>query len=394
MGGMENFGFWAIVGGVAALVALSLAFGFLRGNREGLRTAESDILVYKDQLREIDRDVARGILPEAEAEAARLEVKRRLLAADRKSQLAQTKAVGPVWVPGAVLIGAVMAASFGLYATIGSPGYSDLPLAERLALSEAARSNRPSQAQAEAGYQAPDLEAANPEHLALMEQLRRVLVDRPDDLAGFNLLAENEARLGRFPEARAAKVRVLELLGPDAGAEDWADLAELSVMAAGGYFSPETEVAVERALGLDPGNGVARYLKGLGELQLGRADITHQMWISLLADSAPGDPWVRPIMGDIERVRILAGVPERDQQNLDFGGRDAEIRAMVEGLASRLANEGGPAEDWARLVHSLAVLGEDDRAQAIVDEAKTVFASDEAALTIIERAARGSGEKP
>ena len=41
----------------------------------------SDLMVYKDQLQEIDRDRAAGLIGEAEAEAARLEVSRRLLAA-------------------------------------------------------------------------------------------------------------------------------------------------------------------------------------------------------------------------------------------------------------------------------------------------------------------------
>ena len=50
------------------------------GRRKPLRRG-SDIAVYRDQLDEIVRDRSAGLIGEAEAEAARVEVSRRLIAA-------------------------------------------------------------------------------------------------------------------------------------------------------------------------------------------------------------------------------------------------------------------------------------------------------------------------
>ena len=67
---------------------------------------------------------------------------------------------------------------------------------------------------------------------------------RPDDLQGHRLLAQSLASLQRWPEARAAQERVLAILGDRAAARDFVDLAELRILAAGGYVSPEAEAAL------------------------------------------------------------------------------------------------------------------------------------------------------
>jgi cytochrome c-type biogenesis protein CcmH len=70
--------------------------------------------------------------------------------------------------------------------------------------------------------------------------------------------------------------------------------------------------------------------------------------------------------------------------------RQAMIQGMVEGLATRLATEGGPPEDWARLIAALGVLGQTERARAILSEARTVF-PDAAMRAPIEAAAAQAG---
>ena len=71
--------------------------------------------------------------------------------------------------------------------------------------------------------------------------------------------------------------------------------------------------------------------------------------------------------------------------------RQAMIRTMVAGLAERLATEGGPVEDWARLIRAYGVLGEPGKVAPVVAEARQVFADDPAALAQIEAAAQGTG---
>ena len=58
-----------------------------------------------------------------------------------------------------------------------------------------------------------------------------------------------------------------------------------------------------------------------------------------------------------------------------------------------VATEGGPVEDWARLISSLGVLGETKRARAIFENAREVFANDPAAMDDINRAGERAGVK-
>ncbi|NND41714.1 MAG: c-type cytochrome biogenesis protein CcmI, partial [Silicimonas sp.] len=150
-----------------------------------------------------------------------------------------------------------------------------------------------------------------------------------------------------------------------------------------------------------PGNGAAQYYAGLLFAQSGRPDRAFPVWRRLLETSPPDAPWLPVIRDEIAALAAAAGVPytppavrgpdaddiaAADEMSADE--RQAMIRGMVDGLADRLATDGGPPEDWARLISALGVLGETARARAIADEALAVFADNAAALATIEAAAQ------
>src|ERR1700728_1509822 len=77
----------------AMTVAATLAVLWPLGRKPAAGRAGSDVLVYRDQLEEIGRDRSAGLIGQAEAEAARVEVSRRLLAAaDAQETAAQPTA--------------------------------------------------------------------------------------------------------------------------------------------------------------------------------------------------------------------------------------------------------------------------------------------------------------
>jgi cytochrome c-type biogenesis protein CcmH len=142
--------------------------------------------------------------------------------------------------------------------------------------------------------------------------------------------------------------------------------------------------------------------------QLGRPDRTFSLWAPLLDRSAPTDPWVAPIRAQIERIASEAGEnryvlppdasapgPTAEDmqaaQDMTPEERQAMIEGMVAQLGERLATEGGPAEDWARLIGAYGVLGESDRARAIWTEAQARFAGRDADLAIVRTAAEQAG---
>ncbi len=404
--------FWIVSGAMAGLVALLLVLAILRrGGADG--SAAFDVQVYRDQLKEVERDLARGVISDSEAEQIRIEVSRRLLEADRAAAEGGAAPDGAPRTLSAVMAGLVALAVAGgglaLYARVGAPGYLDLPLAARLEMAEEARLNRPSQAQAEAdaageAMPRPEADAA---YLDLVEQLRTAVADRPDDLQGHMLLARHEAALGRFDAAHRAQARVLAIKGDAATAADYSDYADLLVLAAGGFVSPEAEAAVGEALARDPANGTARYYSGLLAAQTGRADVAFRIWRALLEASPPDAPWVPPIRVQILPLSQVAGVdyvlPPLDAPPVGPTAEDIEaaedmspaarmemIRGMVSGLSERLATEGGPPEDWARLIRAYGVLGRRDAAAAIWAEAQEVFPDDINRVPIL-RAARDAG---
>lgn len=395
--------FYAMAIGLA-LVAAGIVFApLIAGRAGGALRASYDMQVYRDQLREIEADAARGVLTAAEAEATRVEVARRLLAAaDAEAREAPTDAAprGVNRAVGIALAVLVVGGTAGLYALVGGPGRPDQPLVARLASLDAARAGRPGQAAVEAivaetGAVAP---REIPEgELAIVDQLETLLLSRPDDLEGHRLLARSEASFGRWARARAAQERVIAILGDGAEAQDRVDLAELMILAANGYVSPEAEAMLGAALQTAPEHPVARYYSGLALLQGGRPDMTLDLWARLLAEGPQDAPWVLQIASQIDAVAAMAGRPPPVEPlpgsapNLGSPEQAAMIEGMVAGLSERLATEGGPPEDWAQLIRSLGVLGRGAEAEAIWAEARQVFAADPQVVEMLRATARDAG---
>jgi cytochrome c-type biogenesis protein CcmH len=397
--------FWTVAAVMAAAVALLLVLALRRGDADDGQSGSRDSDVYRDQLTEIDRDSARGTIPPEEAERLRAEVARRLIAAEGKD--ATDTARGPLWP--AVVIAALMVVGGGFwgYMTLGAPGYPDLPLSARLAMAEEIRAARPAQAEAEAAAPARPPAEAPPEFVALMEELRRKVAERPDDLQGHRLLADNEARLGNFVAARAAQERVIALQGAEAAAADHVLLARYMIAAAGGSVSPEAEAALTEGVRRDEGNPDGLFFLGIARLQSGRPDLAFRVWRQYLQVAPPDSPWQAEVRGRIGDLAMLAGVPYEVPPLPAMAGPTAEdmaaaaamspedraemVRGMVDRLGARLATEGGTAVEWAQMIRALGMMGDADRAAAVWTEAQGVFEGRAEDLETVRTAAREAG---
>lgn len=408
--------FWIIALLICAGLAWMLVRTLLIGQDDtGEIPAENpDMQIYRDQMAELERDLARGTLAEDEAERARAEIARRILAADKEVAQATSGPGARINQITIVLIGFVLVAGTGgLYRVLGAPGYQDMPLNARIDAAAEFYATRPSQAEVEASlppYAQPD--NIDPTYLELVERLRDAVAENPEDPRGLDLLAQSEGNLRNFVAAARLKERAVAAKGAEATVSDYADLGDMLVLAAGGYVSPEAEEALMTALRTDPTNGPGRYYIGLMQAQIGRPDIAFGIWQDLLAQSTPDLPWYGAIRAQIGDVAALAGIrytlpPETALPEADMPGPDAAdieaaedmtdadreqmIFGMVERLAERLSTEGGTPEEWARLINALVVVRQPDRAAAIWQEAQTVFADSEDALKMIDQAAREAG---
>lgn len=404
--------FWIVTVALCAVVITLMARAVLHARTSGASEAEYDLQIYRDQLAEVDRDLARKVITDEEADQIRTEVSRRILDADRKREAdtapqAAGRATGPLLALLAVL---TIGISYWTYISLGAPGYGDLPHQARLEAAETIRANRPSQADAEAQAaearsELPDLPTGpnDPDYLELVDRLREAVAARPGEVRGLRLLASTEATLGNYAAAHDAQQKLVDALGADAQAEDFANLADMLILAAGGYVSPRAEQALAQALRLDPENGAARYYSGLLYAQTGRQDLTFRLWERLLAESPADAVWVPPIRDQIEEMAMRAGVnyelpPEAapsgpsaadiaNAQDMSPEDRQAMIQGMVQGLSDRLATQGGTAQEWGQLIRALGALGNSDGAKAVYAQAQIVFQEDRSALSTIRQAA-------
>lgn len=403
---MQEWLFWAaatvLTGGVTVLM--------LQGLRRGDAAADNGaaLKVYRDQLAEVDRDLGRAVLSPSEADRLRTEISRRLLEADRSLKNTAQPRQKASLIPAALLIAATSAAALYGYQRVGSPGYGDLPLRQRLALAEQLYAERPSQAEAEATAPPPPALQADPQLLDLIAKLRVAVEQNPDDPEGLTLLARNEAQLGNFSAALKAYQHLLQVKGDAATADDHTATAQTMIFAAAGKVTPEAEQHLIRALELDPTHPLARYFVGLMFAEVDRPDRAFALWEPLLREGPADAPWMAPLTEMLPDIAYSAGIKYqmpgtgKGPTAMDMAAagdmtpeeRQEMIKGMVGQLEERLGSEGGPVEEWAKLINSLAVLGDPDRAKAAFAKAQAAFKDDSAALATLQAAAAAAGVAP
>ena len=402
---MDLWLFWAIAAVLTAMVALVMVQALRRGgDSDG---EHPDLKVYRDQLAEVDRDLARGTLTEEEGQRLRVEVSRRLLEADRSlaSQAAPTARGSLIWA--GVLVIAVLGGALWVYDRMGAPGYADLPLASRLAAADQALQSRPSQAETLAILPAASPIDPGAEFTALMDKLRAAVTQRPDDAMGLELLARNESSLGNYQAAYEAQTKLLALLDQSASPDQHLFAAQILIAQAQGYVSPEAEAHLIDVLRRAPENGMARYLTGLMFAQNGRPDRAFELWQPLILEGPEDAPWVEAASADIETAAALAGIPFEmpeipgpSAEDMAAAGdmtaedQQAMIEGMVGQLEARLLAEGGSVEEWLRLINALQVLNQTERGTAALRAAEAALAADPAGLQSVRDAATAAGFGP
>jgi len=213
------------------------------------------------------------------------------------------------------------------------------------------------------------------------------------------LLSRNMAAAGRFIEARAAQDIVLGILGGAVTPQDYLEYAELMILAADGYVSPDAVSALNEVMKTIPENPRARYYAGLALAQYGQPREAYIMWNQLLQEGPEDAPWIPVIRASIQDLgreagmaaqqAPLAGPSDEDVRaagDMSEAERAEMIRSMVAQLSERLAADGGSVEEWVRLIGTNTVLGEVEAAKQAFADAKTAYADDPAALSRIEAA--------
>lgn len=368
---------WICLALLTAAVVLALAQPLARGPAKAVDAHAADMAVYRDQLLEIETERERGLIGVDDAAAARAEVARRLLQTQKPGHGANTERAPGVGSLRAVQTGlmAIPVAGMALYLALGSPGLPDQPLARRQA--------------------AP---AADSPVAELVGRVEAELKKNPDDARGWSVIAPVYTNMKRYEDAAYAYSQILRLKGetPDA----LLSFAEAALLANKGVVNDGVKRAAERVLVLEPDRVEPKVWLALAKEQDGDIDGAVAAYKALIASAPAGAAWLGAVQDQLQRLigsgdtkaeaakqkpsaSAIAALPEAEQQK--------QIAAMVDGLATRLKQNGNDLPGWQRLIRAYQVMGRNDDAQAALTSARAQFAADSKALAGIDELARSLG---
>ena len=286
--------FW-VLGALLAAAALALAARPFWRRRDGGAVSRDamNAAVYREQLRELDADLASGAIAQADHERARQEIERRVLEDFSPVTGAQPARGGNRSVAYAVVAMPLLA--LGLYFLVGNPGVLTLQETEH---------------------------ATDRQIEAMVERLAAKMKDNPDDAEGWKLLGRSYAALGRFPEAAEAFAKAAVRAPQDA--DILVDLADVLGMANGQRLAGEPEKLIERALQMDPDNLKGLALAGTAAFKRGDFAGAATRWERML-----------PLVpADSEDARIIR---ENVQEARAKGGAEAKPAASAAKLAGTVS---------------------------------------------------------
>lgn len=346
---------WAIFAILAIIAAGMLLFPLRKTEAVATDRETGAVAVLADQLREVDRDAARGLISENEAEAAKVEIKRRILKAKRADSTLRHKGAtgqGALWA--SALAVPLMAGL--LYARLGSPDVPGLAFSDR----QEERTEREQMTE-------------------LTGRLRERLESDPagGPLDGWMLLAQTYMRMGRYDDAVSAMENVIGR--DDATSAILSQYAEALIAVENGIVTPQARNFIRRAREMDPTNPAATYYEAVALDQAGDSVKAYDLLISRLETAKGPAAWMEVFIGQANRIGegigrepvslrafapMAGGAPGPSQADVAAASEMTEadrsefIRSMVDRLADRLADEPDDLDGWLRLGNAYRVLGE------------------------------------
>jgi len=368
--------FWILVAVLTAVVAVILLYPLLRGAKAAENIRAGEAAVYRDQLRELDRDLSGGLITPEEADYARAEIGRRLIAVSADEPVETPKPARHHRFTEAFVLLVLPVLGLCLYLATGRPDLPSQPLEARL--------------------ENPGNDVA-----VLITKAERHLAEKPDDGKGWDVLAPIYFRTMRVNDAQVAYRNAIRLLGPSPVRLD--GLAETLMAVSDGVVTEEARQVLEQSLTLEPDNPRARFYIALSSEQAGRPDEARQAFEALAKQSPPDAPWL-PLVN--QHIAMNGGAPvavnpgadpaapgavsaasgadpaapgnptQQDvaaAETMNAGDRQQMIRGMVESLDAKLSEDPNNFEGWMRLVRSYAVLNDKDRAAGALKRGLAAF---------------------
>jgi cytochrome c-type biogenesis protein CcmH len=381
---------WFIFGVLTFAVMVLLLLPLLSKSVSAPQRSDYDIVIYRDQLAEVDMDVERLLLSSEQAEAARAEIYRRMFQTEDDEKVGAGSTPMTTSSPHSKLVLAIIVVIFlplgslGVYTFLGSPELPGKPYAQR--------------------KDDPDFIMGTE-----AEQLAGQLEKSPD-AQGYKHLADTYFMMRSYDQAAEAYRKVIDLNGGDANV--WSELGEAIAMSHDGLVVPEAHVAFIKAYLLNSQDMRSRFYLGLLETQINEPRRAVAIWKDLQKDGPVDAPWMPMLKEHIEGLAKEAGfdptsvpraspstksphdlMPSINEQLTEPVGpssvdpeaaaavlamkpeaQNAMIHKMVDRLATEMQNNPNDRDGWLRLAKAYRALGENDKADAAESKAAALQA--------------------
>ncbi len=372
---------WLVLSLLCLPALFLLGYPLLSRKSTSVGRNEGGLSVYRQQLKELDSDIARGVLSEQEAEPTRLEIQRRLLRAAEAEEAQDSRQGGRMPVLAILLLLAVPVFSFALYGYLGSPDLKSKPLADRNITQE-------------------KRDLAGRDLGNLVKRLAEKLQENPDNVDGWILLARTLSRMERYEEAANTFLQATKITPGDV--DLYVGAGENFYFQADGVVSDKAAEAFQAAYDLDPTHAGARYYLALKDAQNGQEEKALNAWIALFEESDPAAPFMRILRGRIMELaektgRNVAALlaskadpaptrpgPSREDMEAAASMNEADRQQMVRDMVSRLADRMKENPDFGglmRLGQVYGTLGQFDKSAEAYGRAVDLNGRDPAPLS-------------
>lgn len=387
---------WIILTLMCCAAVAALTIPLVRRYETILESRKAGAAVFIDQLNEVERDRASGTISEADADAAKIEIQRRLLATSKVAT--EINPVSNRWkiVALAASAGLVALLAVNIYALLGRP---DLPgTATTAPAVDMAPAPAASADQSAAAGGSGDVDQ-------MINGLAAKLQQNPKDAEGWRMLGWSYFNRQRYQDSADAYGKAMAL---DPSNLDFkSSYAEALVQAAGGMVIPVAQATFDEVLKQDPKEFRARFYTALAREQAGDLTTALDQWTSLYADAPKDAGWLVDVKTRIEALgkrtgrdvsQIFASAgPAADAGGtaaLDAKAQQELISGMIAKLAAKLEANPQDRDGWAMMIRSLKVQGDMAGAQAALDQALKAFENDPSTRSQIAELAQSLGVVP
>jgi cytochrome c-type biogenesis protein CcmH len=377
---------WPILTIICSAAAVAVSIPLIRRYETSGKTTTRGLDIYRDQIKEVQTDLDAGTIAVVDAEQAKSEIQRRLVAAARDVET--SRPLTPAWrgLALASTAGFLILGSVNLYAYLGSPSLPAAPVQTPVAKTE----TQPAQAVAAEQQAAQAPAAGGPGQVTdMIQKLALRLKANPNDAEGWRMLGWSYFNIQDYTQSAAAYGKALAI-DPN-NIEYKSALAEAMVQTTEGMVTPEAQKLIADVLAKDPKDLRGRFYDALAREQAGDQTGALDRWLALLADAPADAGWREDVRIRVEKLgkdtnrdvsAALAPVESNTlaKQPLAADEKNAMLEGMIAKLAQKLVDNPKDRDGWAMMIRSLTVKGDKAGAEKALQDALAIFKDDPATI--------------